>query len=111
MSRFDLGVYHLQNYGLWIVKICQRTRRNEFFFNFHCLHQTSKACLQLSSWTSRRSDNCYNTMVLLFGIDYCAVKKNPAYMDIQFTAICLKGMILIRSYNSNVLTLQRIGGI
>lgn len=109
MSRFDLGVYHLQNYGLWIVNICQRTRRNQFFSNFHCLHQTSNACL--STLTSRRRialiRRCY--YLVLTSVQ---LKNSSVYGHIQFTAICLKRMILLQSYTSNskVLTLQRIGG-
>lgn len=109
MSRFDLGVYHLQNYGLWIVNICQRTRRNQFFSNFHCLHQTSNACL--STLTSRRRIYCFNTKVLLFGIDFCAVKKFQRIWTYIVHCNLLKKNDFVTIVYSKVLTLQRIGGI
>lgn len=53
MSRSDLGVKPSTN--LWVVDRQDRSKyTSELVLQFQCVHQTSKACLQLSLWTSRR---------------------------------------------------------
>lgn len=111
MSRFDLGVK--PSTKLWVVdRQDMSTYTQELvFLQFHCLHQTSKACLQLSSWTSRRRIYCCYTMVLLFGIDYYAVKSFQRIWTYTVHCNLLTAMILRRSFsNSKVSTLQT-GGI
>lgn len=111
MSRSDLGVKPSTN--LWVVDRQGRSKYTpELVLQFQCVHQTSKACLQLSLWTIRRRIYIYYIQwwyyLVLTNVQF---KVSRVYGHKQFTAICLNGMILIHSSSKSKVSTLQIGGI